>query len=351
MFAPCRTALLACLLSLTLTPPKLDAKAALFPLAFYSPETSVAFGGAITFNSTINPLNNLAGIAYLTLKGQYQINTNGALNWGGNRWRIDGDLAFSRYPNRLYSIGPGSNTEYGKFTQFKLSARVTVQMRAGSWFLGPVFNYARYSSVNIEPAAGQTPELWPGFTRAAIIGLGLSLNQDRRDHPFDPRSGRYTRLQIIPYLGLSQAFTSFLEIKFDHRRYFRLSKIFTWAAAFNLQVSTNRAPYHVLPSFGDQGGGFRLMRGFYGDRFRDRTLLSLQNELRVRLSDRWCAQLFADMGQVAPGPGSLSLRGMKVTLGVGVGFIVDKASRLPIHFEAGFSDEGQTFSFKPMAAF
>jgi hypothetical protein len=36
---------------------------------------------------------------------------------------------------------------------------------------------------------------------------------------------------------------------------------------------------------------------------------------------------------------------------VGVGFIVDKASRLPIHFEAGFSDEGQTFSFKPMAAF
>lgn len=352
MFSKKFFAVLVYLLGLILiTPITLPSKTALFPLAFYSPETSLAFGGAITFNSPKIPLNNLAGVAYFTLKGQYQINASGAISWGDNRWRMDGDTSFSRYPNRLYSIGPASATEYGKYTQRKLTARLTVQMRAGSWFLGPVVNFSRYQSVQVEPAENQTPTSWSGFEKATILGIGLSVVQDRRDHPFDPRDGHYTRLQAIPYLGITEAFSRYFELKFDHRRYFRLTERLTWASAFSLQAATGEAPYHILPSYGDQGSGFRLMRGFYGDRYRDRILLSLQNELRFQISDRWCAQLFADAGQVAPVMNALVLNKTHLTVGIGVGFIVDKTSRLPIHFEAGFSKEGQTFSFKPMAAF
>lgn len=350
MYLKIRYLLIICLLC-TLTGPRvLFAKTTLVPLAFYSPETSVAFGGAITLSSPKTPKNNLAGIAYVTLKGQYMISSNSLFNWNEESWRFRGDISFSRYPDRLYSIGPDSPQEYGEYTRSTFRLYTSIQHRFGNWHIGPALHTAFFNSINIRPQPGQTPDLWIGFSKASIFGLGINAVRDHRDHPFDPRKGSFTQFSFIHYLGLSPSYSVYSQFKFDYRRYFPLAERISWAGALHFQVSGANNPYHTLPRFGDQSN-VRMMRGYYSDRFRDRCLLVIQNEMRFLLSRRWTVKAFADIGQVAPNPVSLRVQSFKVTFGMGIGFFIDKDVRMPIFVEGGWSDEGIAMSVKPMAAF
>jgi len=328
----------------------INAKSTIFPLAFYSPETSIALGGAITLSSPASPQNNLAGIAYITLKGQYMISNNSIFCWDKNKWRFQGDLSFSRFPDRLYAIGPNSSSEYGRFTRSNFSIYSSLQHQIGQWYVGPVLNTAFLKSSNVETADGQTPENWIGFTKASIFGLGFNAVRDHRDHPFDPRRGSFTQFSYIQYLGLSGSFSQYAVFKFDYRRYVPMTRWLSWAGAVSLHLSGQNSPYHTLPHFGDQSGA-RLMRGYYSDRYRDHCLLAFQNELRIQISSRLVAQVFTDIGQVAPSLGALKLQSFKATFGIGIGFFVDKEIRLPIFLEGGWSKEGVSLSVKPMAAF
>lgn len=339
------------LLSSVLFGNSLYGKTTLVPVAFYSPETSIAAGGAITLSSPTTPHNSLAGIAYVTLKGQYLISGSTTLNWNEDLWRFEADLSYSHYPDRLYSPGVDSSEEYGEFTLHKLNTRMSIQRRFKDWHFGPTIAYAVYKSYEIEPARNQNVEEWIGLERASIFGIGFNLSQDRRDHPFDPRRGHYTKVQLTRYLGVSFAFSKFTEFKFSHRRYWAISKRLSWAGAFHFNYSSNQAPYHSLPSFGDQAGGVRLMRGYYNRRFRDQFLVAFQNELRILITKRWTAMAFCDVGQVAPNIESIRFRAYKVTLGLGIGFFVDKTVRMPVFIEGGLSKEGLTLGIKPMAAF
>lgn len=329
----------------------LYAKTTLVPVAFYSPETSVAAGGAITLSSPSAPHNRLAGIAYVTLKGQYRISGNTAMNWKEDQWRFEADLSYSHFPDRLYSPGVDSSEEYGEFTLHKFNTRMSIQRRLKNWHFGPTVAYAVYKSYDIEPAGNQNIEDWIGFDRASIFGIGLNLTQDRRDHPFDPRRGHFTTIQLTQYLGVSFAFSKFTEFKLSHRRYWAISNRFSWAGAVHFNYSSQQTPYHSLPSFGDQAGGVRLMRGYYNHRFRDQCLIAIQNELRILITKRWTAMVFCDVGQVAPNLDSIRFRSYKVTLGLGIGFFVDKATRMPVFIEGGLSKEGLSLGVKPMAAF
>lgn len=330
---------------------QLQAKLNALPIAFYSTETSVAFGGALTLSSLKNPQNNLSSLGYVTLKGQYQFSVNSLFTWNEEKWRLEGDLSFSRTPNRFYSPGPDSSSDYGHYTLRKFGARAQIQYRFKNWHIGPNIGYSVYRSIDIEPAADQNPHEWTGFEQASTFGIGCSLTQDRRDHPNDPRRGHFTRFQVTQFLAVSFAFSEYTEFKVDHHRYLPINKWFSFAGAVHFHYSIGDTPYHCLPSFGDQGGSVRLMRGYYNDRYRDRCLTAWQNELRFLISSRWTAQVFVDVGQVSASPGAIRLRNYRTTIGLGIGFFIDKNVRLPIFVEGGFSKEGPAFGVKPKAAF
>lgn len=329
----------------------LTAKTTVVPVVFYTPETSVALGGAITFQSKENPLERLSGIAFVTFKGQFRLVMTGETTWSGDNWRAQTELMVSKFPDRLYGIGADSSPDYGQYTRARLSGQAILQRKLGPWFIGPMVQAGRIKSLKVEPAALQTPDLWPGFGQTAYFGIGLDILEDKRDHPFDPRAGHYLHLNVIQNFKLSSAFAQYTEFLADCRLYLPIISKISWAGSILFRMQSKGAPYHTLPAFGDQPGGSRIMRGFYDQRFRDRVLCSIQNELRIKLDTRWILNLFLDIGQVAPKPGRLSLSGFRTTYGLAVGFYIDKAARIAINVEVGFSSDGRAVAFRPFTAF
>ena len=92
-------------------------------------------------------------------------------------------------------------------------------------------------------------------------------------------------------------------------------------------------PFYLLPTF----GGDHSLRGVLEGRWRDRTALSLQAELGVPLFWRFGAGVFGGAGQVAARPGALAWERFVPAGGAGLRLTVDRADRVILRVDRGFS--------------
>ena len=126
------------------------------------------------------------------------------------------------------------------------------------------------------------------------MALGVSQSYDTRNTNTYTTTGYYAHLKYAYSPGLwgGDSFKGSL-LETDLRAFYPLTKALTLGVnvIYNTTMG-DRIPFYVYPEL----GGDMMMRGYYGGRYRDRSLLAGQVEFRYRFHPRIGVAAFAGTG-------------------------------------------------------
>jgi hypothetical protein len=331
----------------TAEPPARRSGFVIAPVAYYTPETRLAWGvvGIHYFR-----LGAVAGPSRLS---HYRFNlirtqnhqTVAQLDYEvylpGGRFLVDGVAKYSYYPDRFYGLG-NRTPEAGRenFTSGNWRLQLDLQRRFGeSLFAGLRFETQTVAMFEREEGGALATGEVTGGAGGALAGLGLFAKWDSRDNTFSATRGSYAALFLSRYLPLLGADFSYGLLLADARRYWPLGKGIVLAAQGIFKAAWGQPPFQALPMF----GGLNLLRGYYDGRYRDRCLLVLQGECRLPLAGRFGLCGFIGAAQVQPQVTRFELDGFHLAGGAGLRFFFNRRENLIVRLDAGFAGAAPAF--------
>jgi outer membrane protein assembly factor BamA len=183
------------------------------------------------------------------------------------------------------------------------------------------------------------PSELPGYVEEPDFYLyGAFAAVDLRNDRHDPTSGAYYELQATRYRDRGFDRFQFEEIQFDAQHFvpvgFRMSYAVRVHGLFTRAGAGQEVPFYLLPSL----GGTESFHAFEMDRFRDRNLLFMNNELRYQATPEVRVGVFVDVGQVYPSANALRLSSFE--LGTGLAVYYKSGDRVLVGLSVGFGREG-----------
>lgn len=327
----------------------------LFPVAFYSSDTSLGGGLSVVLykevykDKLISRSNSFTSVVFYTLKNQL-LNANiGNLYWFDAKLHWKSKLLISKYPTEFYGVGndtPESNNE--NFEPFYTTAENTIDYRLFEAFYLGVLLTQGYYKVRSSADSGLVQEYYSDKRESGFYnGIGLEINRDTRNNTIYPEKGHFSTVSFSlfnKYIGSQYDFVSF---KFNHRSYFSipLKSVFAWQ--FYMNVVAGEPPLNYLPGLGSKD----LLRGYPQGRYRDNIYIATQVEWRVPLFWRIGGVLFAGAGKIQTSFSEFIFEDIKWSLGFGVRIKLTKKTPVNFRFDMGFTPEGFQFYFNLLEAF
>jgi len=327
----------------------------LFPVVFYSSDTSVGFGAsAVIFkdyykDKFINKADSIAFVLFYTLRNQL-LNANvGNVYWDNANWHWGSKLLFSKYPTDFYGIGNHtklSNEEV--FEPFSFDFENDFNYRLWRALYGGVTLIQGYYKLLDKKKDGLADKYFQSSRKEGFVsGFGLKLNYDSRDDSFFPTKGIKGELsfQYFPtWLGSQYRFSKF---ELDVRGYIPLVFDSVLAIQALFVAVEGAAPLSYLPALGSKD----LLRGYAGGRFRDNIYIAGQMELRIPIWWRFGAVLFFGVGKVQNEMMEFFFKDLKYAGGFGIRFQLNDKKKINFRFDMGFTPEGFNFYFNLLEAF
>ncbi|MGB1039683.1 MAG: BamA/TamA family outer membrane protein [Flavobacteriales bacterium] len=323
--------------------PKDDFSISAFPIAFFLPETGLAFGGLgqTIFNigeeKSWRKSQVQLGIAY-TLKKQLLIFAPYELYLNQN-WKINGEVGYYRYFYNFYGIGINSSKDNLEFYDANYPRIIsTVSYRFTDNFLAGI-SY-RFDKFKIPKTDSLLTKLKPkGFNGGLLSTLGVELTYDSRNDIFYPSKGIFATLKI------------------DNSSNFTFSNFDYWSVLLNASYYTQLADNHILAlnfTTGSQIGNspfynyFYLSsgknaRGFDDRRFLDNNLNLFQAEYRFPIYKRLRGCAFTSLGTVSNTYSDLYSNPQKFSYGAGLRFQLNKKQLSHLRADVAHSYEGFQF--------
>ncbi len=330
------------------------------PMVSYSSETNWLFGltkinafriGTQDQNDTTIQPSQVTALAYFTLNHQYKVVLTSNLMFGQNKYVSYTQVSFIDFPNYYFGVGDDTKlsdqclieTEHFSLEQlfgYKLTER---------WYIGIRYHYINYLKVDsVENSIVCNNEISDLDDNEGVqSGLGIRLTRETRDNRFNARTGSYFFLQYTNYGKWIGSKFDYHSLILDYRKYVTPVKWLTVAGQFYAESKNGDVPVQSLSLM----GGDNRMRGIYIGRFRDKTMIEGQVELRFPIYWIFGGTVFSGLGEVAPDFSSYSLEGIKWTYGAGLRLSVDKATRSNIRFDVGFFEAHPLFFFTFSEAF
>ncbi|MBN1197317.1 MAG: BamA/TamA family outer membrane protein [Candidatus Aminicenantes bacterium] len=325
------------------------------PIAFYSPETNLAYGAAGSLVFRISPgqgrnrPSSIGAVFIHTQRNQLQLAMTNDVYLNKAGLRILVKTAYLDYPDKFFGIGPQTriddeeiftsrqfefslDVEKEVFAHFSMGARV----QWDSWDLTEVVVGGQLENNNI-----------PGIGSGQVAGMGLSASWDTRDRFYSPTRGSWLRLQADIFERVLGGDFAFSRFSLDARRYLRLFSNHVLALNGKVEMQAGDVPFQYLARF----GGMYSMRGYFDGRFRDRDLVMAQMEYRMPLSRRWGVVAFGSAGTVAHRLNQLDLARPLLAGGVGLRFVFDKKEHIVLRMDLGFGKDSSGIYFSIYEAF
>ena len=201
-------------------------------------------------------------------------------------------------------------------------------------FVSGVLDY-KYSGIDVDQVgfSGELPV--ENINGGAHAFIGPSLIYDSRNN------NTYTTKGIIVssyynmmkgLLGNNNYAGGFFNIEYS--QFFLLQKKLVLGLDVQEQSLTGgQSPFYLLPALGND----EMMRGYYNGRYRDRTFIAGQAELRYRISDRVGIVGFLGTGEVAHN--MFSINTLKPNYGGGVRYFFDTEKGLSIRADYGIGQK------------
>jgi outer membrane protein assembly factor BamA len=320
--------------------PRIGWKSSVFPIAFYLPETSLAAGiyGLIVYRRDAarqSRPDTMPATAFATLKGQYSAAfAPGAYLDDEGVWQARLKFGYSFFPNDFYGLG-GETLDSAKepFSTKTLSIKPSIHRKLFSNFvLGPMLAYRSTVIVETKPGGIIASGVLPGSSGSKMIGAGLMLEWDTRDHLLAPTEGSWHLLQVITYRPVLGATASGTQIVADLRRYISIGRGGVLAFQTAIASSSSSLPFDSYQPLG--------LRGISNGRLRGRSSLMMQVEYRFPIKGRLSGAGFGGVGDVYDGTEGFSFATLKPALGAGLRWCLDQQEKLNLRFDLGVSRYG-----------
>ena len=318
-----------------------------FPFVFYTPETKTGFGGTVITMFRLSESgaqeqpSRLSPFFVYTQKKQIVAMLGTELYFGAERYRVNAEVGYSRFPNTMWGIGNDTQDDLEEdYTPRVLSANVEFQRRIVSgWYVGGRIEFAHRRLIKTDSAGALAAGLLPGTDDGQILSGGLLITWDTRDNTVYPRSGGYRQLRASLNDSAFGSDYNYSHYSLDLRQYVSISPGHVLAFRGLGEASAGTQPFDVLP----QLGGEELLRGYYGGRYRDRNLLAVQAEYRAHVWKRFGAIGFVSTGRVANQLSDMDFSGFKPAFGYGLRFLLAPDEGLNLRADWGFGNGSSGF--------
>lgn len=322
------------------------------PAVFFTPETNLGYGAmlVLSYYKPEQTPSTLRLFVSHTLKNQISSN----LHWdhivNNRQYRFTNRLNFRIYPLKYFGIGPENDFDNDgeDFTPQVIEGRFQAEKRLAPNFYGNVHYLFDSYKINAAQENGLIDQgLAPGSQKGTTSGLGLELQYDNRDHLYVPSSGWSSTIRVR---GFDQAIGSdfrYVEYYGQHKHFFSLYPGGTLATNSIVTSMDGEASFRLIPGF----GGYKIMRGYFFKRYRDKNTFSQQVELRQHVYWRFGMTVFGGVGNVAPDFSPKLLDDMKYNYGVGFRFVADTKNKYNLRADFGFKPESGLSPFIYVAVF
>jgi hypothetical protein len=331
-----------------------DSQFLIYPVVAYTPETSWELGFASVYvyhtkNDTLNRLNEIYGLAFLTLENQYGLHMDHALYSDQNKWFFLGKIRTQSFPLKYFGIGmdtPSKPSHVVYTNQVVIKERILRKLYENVYF-GLELDYQSLTEVNFKPTAtyNNIQELPLGNKGSKNLGFGLGLVYDNRHNVLNVRNGLFSELAVVNFQPLFSPF-SFTSVLSDTRIYRSLSKNTVFAAQLVGDFNSGIVPFNQMALM----GGESIMRGYYTGRHRDNNMIASQIELRflpipLGFTKRVGASIFTGTSTVFPEIKFSTIDQWKWASGAGLRYLLFPKKDIYTRLDVAFTSEGSGFYF------
>ena len=261
--------------------------------------------------------------------------------WMGRRHHLVWRLDYKKFPSTYYGMGRatpvGTEEDY---TPRGGSGALTYLRRLGSaWELGASASGGRRSYGELEAGGVLESAILTGSDGYTFAGLGLLVRYDSRDSDWWPRRGLFASLAGTAFRRGLGGDLDWERYGIDLRGYRAVGALGVLALQLALDDAHGDVPFDQLPAL----GGDQELRGYPGARYRDRSRLLTQLELRrSSLVGPLGVVLFAGLGDVAPRVADLRPGDPRLGGGLGFRYLYDAGSELHLRFDLGWGEQGES---------
>jgi outer membrane protein assembly factor BamA len=344
---------------------KTEAKAqtglVILPVIFYMPETKLAggVGGLVTVRPAGSPPtarpSSLNFYAIYTQLNQFEINLKPEIYLRQERYFLSADIIVNKFPYKYWGIGnnvpdvPEEESWKTDYTPRTLSVDLSFQRKLfpGQRFYVGLLGRLEHIKMVKRPDGGFVAGGVPGSEGGTTAGAGFILNWDTRDNVFYPRSGNYFQVKTFFHGGFLGGDFDYNLLDIDLRKYLPLPYRSILAMQAVLQTYSGTAAFYRMSRL----GGDVTMRGYYKGRYRDRSYLAFQAEVRFPVWWRFSAVVFGGFGQVADGLGRLRFGEFKPSVGLGLRFLIAPKEGTNLRIDQAFGRGSSGFYFNAGEAF
>ena len=312
-----------------------------YPYAFYSPETSLAFGvGGIVYFKLLPKqeakASSITPSFYYSINGQYDLTVIPEIFLFEDNLRIWSKINYASIFDRYYGIGNStSEIENDKYLQDNFQIQVKLQPKLFDERLNIGINY-EFRNMSVadkldNPLLGDTTLV--GREGGLTSGVGLAVSWDTRDNNFFPSSGGYYEVYASNFFNFLASDFEYSKSIIDLRQYFNPTLSHVIALQAYLFRETDTPPFYDLGLL----GGSKMMRGYITGRYRDKTYYVVQSEYRMpNLVWRFGLILFGGIGDVSSSVGKVTISTVKPTYGFGIRFRIDELEKVEVRMDVGF---------------
>lgn len=319
-----------------------------FPYAYYTPETQLAFGagGILTFYvapDTIVRPSSVGLSAYYTTNDQWKVSLSPKVYFSRNQRYAALPMSFGKYQSKFWGIGNDS-PDIPESPYIEQVADVRLEFQSPPLIpifdrSGLIYHLENNDIVDEESNPFLLDGSVPGSEGGLLSGAGVSFVVDSRNLTFYPNKGRLYTISFLYYANALGSDFEFSHLKIDLREYFRAwGKWGVIAVQLYGEIVAGSPPFYKTPAL---GGGNRGRGYFYG-RFRDKTFLTAQVEYRRHLWRKFGGVLFVGPGQVGPDLSSYRLDAFHVSYGFGVRYLFNPDEHVNIRMDIGFGKDDST---------
>ena len=320
----------------------------IMPIPISNPTIGTGLGAAGMF---LYPVDNKSPVSSTTVGGFYTSNDS----WGAgvsqktflyeDRLRLNGSLGYGNINLDFYGVGTEAGnrgtsvplTEKGFFFVPEGLTRI-----AGRLYGGVRYRYLEMeTAVNLQELLNNKIDLPPISSKVRSSGVGLVLNYDSRDNPFNPYKGTFLDLNaIFPSKALGGDY-DYQIYQAAYNFYYKLADHMVLAYRAFGKFTAGDVPFFDLSFFGTHND----LRGYPGGQYLDKMMLATQLEYRWKFYKRWGMVAFAGVGEVARNLSDFNTKDLLPSAGAGLRFMVSEANRVNISLDYARGREGDAVYF------
>jgi len=326
-----------------------------YPVLFRLPETRWGIGIASSYQFYINKTDSISpssqvqfGLAY-TQNKQSLIYLPYSFWWDERRNNLSGELGYYDYSYNFFGVGFDSDASIEENYQVSFPRFRGNYLRQiiPNYYLGTRWWYEDYRITKTLEGGQLAADQVPGSQSSTTSGPGFVFVFDNRDNIFETRQGYFLELVWHNQSRITGSNFWYDRYRFDIRKFIPLGKRNSLAIQGFGDFLRGSVPFSQMASI----GGSKRMRGFYEGHFRDKNMLMLQMEARIKVYKRWGITTFAHGGVLANERMSFAINYTHPAAGLGIRYMFDNEKRLNVRLDYAVSSEARLFYFTVGEAF